>query len=216
MKLNLKTPFDPGKTETDKMVRNLTDCLMVLQKQLLCILDGWLDTTNIKELSADKISAGIIKAAIEMISPLITGGQINGGTITGGTIRTAATGKRLELTKNLLSIYNANNNLNGMNISENDATYGDLSFYVDGEKAFEIYNAGGGYSLLPQTGFPLQVGGRLAETEIKNANAQLNYSSYKELSAEPDVQIDELRMFYDGTDLKVKFPDGTVKTVTLT
>lgn len=212
MNLHLKTPQNPNETPIPEMVRNLTDCYMVMHKQILNLLDGMLDTNNVREIKADKISAGVIRAAIEMISPLITG-----GTITGGTVRTAEKGERMEITKNLLKIYNKNGNLNGMNISENDATYGDLSFYIDGNLALEMFSNISGYSLKPYPGYQLVIGSNGESTYLENvADAKVNIASLKEQSISPDVGEGYAKLYYDGTDLKVKFPDGTVKTVTLT
>jgi len=214
MNLNLKTPQDPNKTDNEKMIRNLTDCYMVMQRQLLNLLDGMLDTNNVREISASKITAGTIKALIEIISPLITG-----GTITGGTIRTAATGKRVEISENQIKCYNTDNKLNGFCIDKSDVQYGDVSFYSNGTKLFTIYNALEGTSLKPETGKALSIGASECNTNFAGTiNIPIANIDNMALTTQtaPTAETGKIKLYYDGTALKARLPDGTIKTVTMT
>lgn len=73
-------------------------------------------------LSADRIGAASITASKLSVSTLsaitanigaITSGSITGVTITGGTVRTAASGARIQLDSNYLSVYNSGGTLIG-------------------------------------------------------------------------------------------------------
>ena len=207
MNLIVKWPDQP-KQRLDPVVLNLMDCFMMLQKQLINLLDGMLDTNNVREISASKITAGTIEALIEIISPLITG-----GTITGGTIKTADTGKRVEISENQIKCYNADNQLNGFVIDNTDAQYGDASFYYNGTKVFKIYNSlDGNYSILPESGTNLAIGSSDGTITLRGVTSE----SLVEQSTAPDAEASKIKLYFDGTDLKTRLPDGTIKTITMT
>ena len=195
----------------------------------------YLETENIRELSANKISAGTIKALIEIIGPKITGGtivgeteiigpKITGGTIvgeteiigpmiTGGTVRTdASPNKRVEISENQVKCYNSSNKLNGFNIDGEDANFGDVSFYNNGKKIFRIYNdLDDNYSIVPELGVDLRIGSSSASVSFRNATF-IDSAALLEQS-EPDEEEGKLKLWYDGTNFKVTFPNGTVKTI---
>lgn len=87
-------------------------------------------------------------------------GEIISSTITGGLIRTAAEGKRIEISNNQIRCYNNNDDLHGMATNNATSQFGDFEFYDEGTMVFRIYNAlsGGGVTLRPENGASLLVG----------------------------------------------------------
>jgi hypothetical protein len=165
-----------------------------------------LEDENIDDISANKITAGIITASVEMLSAIITG----------GLIRTAKDGKRLELSGNQIKCYNSSNQFQGFVIDDDGGShYGDVSFYSNGVKALTIYNAIDGFDIRPCEGYCLIVGDNAAITYFKNTSF-LDYCSLEKQLGTPTNETDKIKLYYDGTDLKAMLPDGTVKTVTLT
>lgn len=166
-----------------------------------------LEDENIDNVSADKITAGIITASVEMLSAIITG----------GLIRTAKEpNQRLELSGNQIKFYNSSNQLQGFVIDDDGGShYGDVSFYSNGVKALTIYNAIDGFEIRPNTGYRLTIGVEDEQTFLKGNVMSSQYGLLTQLSP-PTNDINSLKLYYDGTDLKAMLPDGTIKTVTLT
>lgn len=120
-------------------------------------------TINIGEGTFMVDFEGNMTAMSAVIKGLIESSQIEGSTITGGVLRTAKTGKRIELSGNQLKCYNTSNNLNGIATGIDENNFGDLEFFdgtAGGIRVFRIYNKllGGGVSLLPDSGAPLSIG----------------------------------------------------------
>jgi len=74
------------------------------------IEDLTIENAKIKDLSADKITAGTITATISIVGP----------TITGGTIQTASSGKRIRISNNMLNSLNGNTK-EGFSIEQYDS-----------------------------------------------------------------------------------------------
>jgi len=53
-------------------------------------------------------------------------------------------------------------------------------------------------------------------TVVKELTTGRAHLALDTTASAPDAVTDRLLIYSDGTDLKVKFPDGTVRTVTLT
>lgn len=92
------------------------------------------------------------------------GNAVFTGVITGGLIRTAESGRRVEISDNQIRHYNDSNQLNGLATS-NSSQFGDLLFYdgtisPESKLVFSVYNNGfhGGVTLRPENGAPLAVG----------------------------------------------------------
>ena len=87
-------------------------------------------------------------------------GEIISSTITGGLIRTAAEGKRIEISNNQIHCYNNSNKLQGMVTNNETTRFGDFEFYDDDTMVFRIYNGllGQGVTLRPENGASLLVG----------------------------------------------------------
>ncbi len=87
-------------------------------------------------------------------------GEIISSIITGGTIRTAAEGKRIEISNNQIHCYNNSNKLQGMVTNNETTRFGDFEFYDDDTMVFRIYNGllGQGVTLRPENGASLRVG----------------------------------------------------------
>lgn len=81
------------------------------------------------------------------------------GIVTGGTVRTAVTNKRVEISQNQIRTYNDSNNLNGL-VTDNSTgqQFGDWIFYINGNKAFTVYNGVDHVTLLPEPTYPLIIG----------------------------------------------------------
>lgn len=164
-----------------------------------------LEDENIDDISANKITAGIITASVEMLSAIITG----------GLIRTAKDGKRLELAENIIRCFNSSNQKQGFNIDdENDENYGDFGFYINDNEAVVFFNAIDGLEIRPKPGYKLTIGTPDAPSFFKNVYKD-NCSLTTQVSP-PTNEADIIKLYYDGTDLKAMLPDGTIKTITLT
>lgn len=214
--------------DTEKTIKELLGHYFSLQGTLQHLLRN-LETSNIRELSVDKLSAGTIRALIEIIGPKITGGtivgetEIIGPTITGGTFRTdESPKKRIEITENQIRCYNNVNSLQGLNIDNTDAQFGDLSFFISGEKAFMIYNTiDSGYTIMPVNGHPMNIGADGATAIFRGilnffGDATFQDMLLEEQSTPPIAAPGKMKLFYDGTNLKAVLPDGTIKTFTMT
>lgn len=82
------------------------------------------------------------------------------GIITGGMIRTAASGKRIEISENQIRHYSDLELLQGMSTNNQTTNFGDVEFYDGGTLVFRIYNnLGNGVALTPENGKALQIGG---------------------------------------------------------
>ena len=166
-----------------------------------------LEDENIDDISANKITAGIITASVEMLSAIITG----------GLIRTAKEpNQRLELSGNQIKCYNSSNQLQGFVIDDDGGShYGDVSFYSNGVKALTIYNAIDGFEIRPSDGFKLLLGSETTQTSL-NGDVKLPQCGLSTQLTPPTNEIGYLKLYYDGIDLKAILPDGTIKTVNLT
>ncbi|ODM27639.1 hypothetical protein A7W90_16250 [Clostridium sp. Bc-iso-3] len=104
---------------------------------------------------------GNMTAMSATIQGLIESSEIKGSTITGGVFRTAESGARVELSDNRIKTYNEQNALNGL-VSNNEegSNYGDVHFYDNGLKVFEIYNYlnGEGVAIRPVNGSRMDIG----------------------------------------------------------
>ena len=87
-------------------------------------------------------------------------GEIISSTITGGLIRTAESGRRIEISDNQIRCYNNSNKLQGMVTNNETTRFGDFEFYDDDTMVFRIYNGllGQGVTLRPENGASLLVG----------------------------------------------------------
>lgn len=82
------------------------------------------------------------------------------GIITGGMIRTAASGKRIEISENQIRHYSDLELLQGMSTNNQTTNFGDVEFYDGGTLVFRIYNnLGNGVALTPENGKALLIGG---------------------------------------------------------
>ncbi len=172
-----------------------------------------LEDENIDNVSADKITAGVIKATVEMISAIITG----------GLIRTdVPPNKRIEFSGNQIRCYNDLNQLNGFVIDGGGERFGDVSFYINGLKALTIYNnITEGFSVFPMNGKSLSIGADGETTVLRGilnffGNSTFQDAALAEQLTAPVNEAGKIKLFYDGNDLKAVFPDGTIKTFTMT
>jgi hypothetical protein len=139
-------------------------------------------------------------------------GQITGSTIISGTFKTAESGERIEISNNTIRCYNSTGNLHGLAIESTEASrYGDLNFFSDGAKSFSIYNRLNGFTLMPYFGYPLTVGSIEEVTYLENVyTGNLAFVQ----STAPDITASQVKLYYDGTNLKAVLPDGTQKILT--
>jgi phage minor structural protein len=100
------------------------------------IEDLTITNAKIKDLSADKITAGTITATISIIGP----------TITGGLIRTASSGARIELNSNGIRSYKTGSTLHGL-YCDPSSIYAQFRLYYEGVNYFEIERLSGGLYL---------------------------------------------------------------------
>jgi len=87
-------------------------------------------------------------------------GEIISSTITGGLIRTAESGRRIEISDNQIRCYNDDDELNGFVTNNASGQFGDWEFYDDGSLVFRVYNrlVGGGVTLRPEGDANLIIG----------------------------------------------------------
>jgi hypothetical protein len=87
-------------------------------------------------------------------------GEIISSTITGGLIRTAESGRRIEISENQIRCYNDDGELHGLVTNNSSGNFGDWDFYDNGTLVFRVYNTlgGGGVSLIPENEASLVVG----------------------------------------------------------
>jgi hypothetical protein len=87
-------------------------------------------------------------------------GEIISSTITGGLIRTAESGRRIEISENQIRCYNDDGNLNGFVTNNTSSQFGDWEFYDDGTRVFVVYNKtlGQGVTLMADNGANLNIG----------------------------------------------------------
>lgn len=71
-------------------------------------------------------------------------GEIISSTITGGLIRTAESGRRIEISDNQIRCYNDDGELNGFATNNTSGQFGDWEFYDNGNLVFRVYNRAGG------------------------------------------------------------------------
>lgn len=126
------------------------------------IEDLTITNAKIVSLSADKITAGTIRATIEITSPIINGGTINGvyingSIITGSLIRTDEDGNnRIEISSGGLYSYDNNDRWHGLVIDIGESVNALGFFYRDDmvgtiaaiDSTLSIYPAAGGYLTL--------------------------------------------------------------------
>jgi hypothetical protein len=175
------------------------------------------NTISASDMNSTNITASNIEST-DISASNISGGTIDGTVITGGTIigttiKTAESpDERIEITGNQFLCYNDENKLQGLAISEDASNFGDIDFYIDGTKAFSIYNGESYTALRPRTGYRLVVGSDDEVTTIRNTTSL----ALKTQSEAPGEETDILKIYYDGTNLKTRLPDGTIKTITMT
>lgn len=81
------------------------------------------------------------------------------GIITGGLIRTAAEGRRIEISDNQIRHYNDSNVLQGMSTNNQNSNYGDIEVYDGGGLIFKIFvETASGVWLRQENGKPLYIG----------------------------------------------------------
>jgi len=95
------------------------------------IANATITNAKINDLSADKITAGTITATIGITSP-----SINGGQITGALIRTAETGKRMEITGSSITSYDENDSKHGFAI---ESLWNEIKLYSNGSEVINLY-----------------------------------------------------------------------------
>jgi len=196
----------------NRTVKDLYNAYLDLIDQMRYLLRH-LEDENIDDISADKITAGTIKATVEMLSAIITG----------GTIRTdVPPKKRIEFSGNQIRCYNDSNQLNGFVIDGNGDRFGDVSFYINGLKALTIYNnITEGFSVFPMNGKHLSIGTNGEKTVFRGildffGNSTFQATGLAEQLTAPVNEVGKIKMYYDGTDLKAVLPDGSIKTITMT
>ncbi len=189
-----------------KTLKDLYGAYLDLIEQMKHMLRH-LEDDNIDAVSANKITAGIIKATIEIIGPTITGGLIRTG---------IKPNQRLELEGNQIKCYNSSNQLQGFVIDDDGGQhYGDASFYINGTKALSIYNSLiDGFSIFPVNGFPLSFGN--TGTTINHYGAHNFYGettaydiTLKKIEEPPEPEEDKAKLYFDGENLNVVLPDGS-------
>jgi hypothetical protein len=115
------------------------------------------------------------------------------GIITGGMIRTAAEGRRIEISDNQIRHYNGSNNLHGMNTNNETANFGDIEFYNNGTLIFRVYNTLDGVALRPENSKPLQVGGIGMDTyALGNWTGVIPVMTQAEAEAKTDWLMNQL------------------------
>lgn len=134
------------------------------------IANATITDAKIVSLSADKITAGTIKATISIEGPIITGGTINGGTIngteingvtingstiTGGLIRTDTDGERIELDSYEFAAYDNLNRKHGINIMVGTAQ---SDYYYQGNIKGTIEATSGTFDIYPNSGVDMTIG----------------------------------------------------------
>lgn len=124
------------------------------------IANATITDAKIVSLSADKITAGTIKATISIEGPIITGGTINGGTINGGTItgsliRTAVEGQRIELDDYEFAAYDSRNRKHGINIIVGTAQ---SDYYYQGNIKGTIEATSGTFDIYPNSCVDMTIG----------------------------------------------------------
>ena len=67
-------------------------------------------------------------------------GEIISSAITGGLIRTAESGRRIEISDNQIRCYNDDGNLNGFVTNNTSSQFGDWEFWDNGTRVFVVYN----------------------------------------------------------------------------
>ena len=136
------------------------------------------------------------------------------GIITGGLIRTAAEGKRIEISDNQLRHYNDSNSLQGMSTNNQTSNFGDVEFYDSGTLVFRIYNdVGTGVSLRPENGKPLHVGGNGLDTYAEgNWTGTILHLTQAEADAKTDWLENQL---YEITDEVLPLITDLESTATL-
>ncbi len=132
-------------------------------------------------------------------------GEIISSTITGGLIRTAESGRRIEISENQIRCYNDDGNLNGFVTNNTSGQFGDWEFYDNGNLVFRVYNAtsGQGVTLLPENGASLVVGSHGNVLGLRgyisiNGNA---IPSFDEKSASSSYGANEQEMLQEVHDM---------------
>ncbi len=132
-------------------------------------------------------------------------GEIISSTITGGLIRTAESGRRIEISENQIRCYNDDGNLNGFVTNNTSSQFGDWEFYDNGNLVFRVYNAtsGQGVTLLPENGASLVVGSHGNVLGLRgyisiNGNA---IPSFDEKSASSSYGANEQEMLQEVHDM---------------
>ena len=131
-------------------------------------------------------------------------GEIISSAITGGLIRTAESGRRIEISDNQIRCYNDNGELNGFVTNNTSSRFGDWEFYDNGNLVFRVYNATGGQgvSLIPENNSSLLIGSKGSMLGLLG-NIVLNGSVIDSLNAAtagPTYTTTEQRMLQDVYD----------------
>lgn len=142
----------------------LRDAYIGISRYLTYLLSA-LDTLNINRLDAKVIVANTItadKMDVDELSAISANlGEVLAGVITGVLIRTAASGKRIEMTGNKIRTFNNSERLQGPAWGDVfGPNYGDLPFFDDGVGTLLIKCLGGGngYQIGPTSGADMYLG----------------------------------------------------------
>ena len=126
------------------------------------------------------------------------------GVITGGTLRTAESGRRIEISDNQIRCYNDDSNLNGFVTNNTSSQFGDWEFWDNGNLVFRVYNSTGGegVSLIPENNSSLLIGSSGSILGLLG-NIVLNGSAVDSLetaTAGPTYTATEQQMLQDVYD----------------
>lgn len=111
-------------------------------------------------VNADYINSGIIRG-IDIFGTNITGSS----TTTGARIKTAASGRSLEVDSNGLTSYNANNLLEGVNLNSSNFSF--LDFYYAGQYREGLGQAAGVIQLTSMIGSIVIEAGQYSSTQMQ-------------------------------------------------
>ena len=155
------------------------------------IANAAISNAKIANMSASKLTAGTITAAISITSPTINGGDINGSTFTGGKFQTKASGARLEIDgtfNTFISVDSSGRNWAGISaggLASAAAAFNNYAnFYClyaeahdSGSEAYAIRakNTGGGHGVV---GVSATTGGYAVAAITGKINSPAGYSPF--------------------------------------
>jgi len=149
--------MDFGRIGQGASMPDLIDALGRLQKSLDYLMQGGLDSKNIraKSVQADRMDVDKLSAISADL------GTITAGLIIGAMIKTANTGARIEMNGNSLRTYNEDNFYNGPSWGNSVGTnYGDMVFNDAGFETLMIKNLTSrtGWQIGPNSGASMYLG----------------------------------------------------------